>query len=202
VLYQRCTVYPIYRYESCRFYINGVRFILTGLGPLLVLILLNWKIFIGVKYSHVRSSNRARYEVKLASILLYIVLVFLVCNFPRILLNFYEFVLEEEITRCGDRIRVPNWFICLTSLNHVLLTFSSSANFFIYISFKDNTFCCLKSREEQGPESFNMVVVNAENAVEVYQDITPTVISKFSMYDMEDQRSENTRDLRDMVNQE
>ena len=51
------------------------------------------------RYSHVRARNSMGKEVNLAGILICVVSVFFVGNILRIILNFYEFVLTEEIFR-------------------------------------------------------------------------------------------------------
>ncbi len=41
-------------------------------------------------------------EMNLAAILLCIVFLFIVCHFPRIMLNVHEFFMTEDIIKCGS----------------------------------------------------------------------------------------------------
>ena len=41
-------------------------------------------------------------EMNLAAILMCIVFIFLICNFPRIMLNVHEFFMTEDIIACED----------------------------------------------------------------------------------------------------
>lgn len=96
--------------------------------------------------------------MNLAAILLCIVFLFLVCHFPRILLNVHELFMLENMIVCGvgNFIRLlcmallqyivkfslvdftpPVWFFCFTSFNHWLLIVNASCNFLIYVSVGD-----------------------------------------------------------------
>ena len=69
--------------------------------------------------------------------LTFIVIVYIVCNLPRLLLNLFEHLLqddlEDHLDACGCETE-PKWFTILCSISHFLLTFNSSANFVIYWS--------------------------------------------------------------------
>ena len=64
-----------------------------------------------------------------------IVIMYILCNIPRLILNLAEHFLHEELSNkkdsCGCKIE-PKWFTNLCSLSHFLLTLNSSANFIIY----------------------------------------------------------------------
>ena len=64
-----------------------------------------------------------------------IVIMYILCNIPRLILNLAEHFLHEELSntkdKCGCKIE-PKWFTILCSISHLLLTFNSSANFIIY----------------------------------------------------------------------
>ena len=64
-----------------------------------------------------------------------IVIMYILCNIPRLILNLAEHFLHEELSSkkdsCGCKIE-PKWFTNLCSLSHFLLTLNSSANFIIY----------------------------------------------------------------------
>ena len=77
-----------------------------------------------------------------------IVIMYVICNFPRLILNLFEHLLQDEmmnnIDKCGCK-REPPWFTILCSISHFLLTFNSSANFIIYGSTEEKFKKTLKS---------------------------------------------------------
>ena len=77
-------------------------------------------------------------EVNLATVLICIVIVFLFCHIPRVILNCAEFFMVEEMFRCPDTFYPSNWNLCLVSLNHWLLIINSSSNFLIYCSMGES----------------------------------------------------------------
>ena len=90
--------------------------------------------------------------MNLAGILVCIVIVFLFCHVPRIILNCAEFLMTNSIIACPD-FSPPAWFHCLTryiiwllvsfkqffSFMHLLLIINASSNFLIYC-FMGNMF--------------------------------------------------------------
>ena len=66
-----------------------------------------------------------------------IVLMYVVCNVPRLLLNIaehlYQAQLYQDYSDCGCIKRIV-WFEVSIRLSHLLLTINSSANFIIYWS--------------------------------------------------------------------
>ena len=103
------------------------------------------------RLSRKRSRGSAKKELNLASILVCIVVVFLLCNIPRVFINCYEFLCSENIVRwasiqpgqcadwkwnCSDNEEMspPLWILCFTSFNHLALVFNASVNFLIYFS--------------------------------------------------------------------
>jgi len=122
------------------YYINWTRLLLTGILPVTLLGYFNTKIFRGIKYAHVRSNRNSSTsnEMNLAGILVCIVIVFLICHFPRLLINCAEFLMTNSILMCSNFIP-PAWFLCLTSFMHWLLILNASTNFIIYC-FMGNKF--------------------------------------------------------------
>ena len=54
-------------------------------------------------HERVKKKNKQRAsEMNLAAVLLCIVFLFLVCHFPRILLNVHEIFMLADMTACGD----------------------------------------------------------------------------------------------------
>jgi len=95
---------------------------------------------------------RQRRDKKLARLLISLVILFGVCNIPRVVVNGIEFFLR--ITH-GKNFPWPLWCNVLTIVSHLLLNINSSANIIIYC-WKDGRFrrCLLsmicKSRYGRG----------------------------------------------------
>jgi len=118
--------------DYIRFYINWFRLVFTCVLPVSALIFFNCKICKGVRFAHLRSRTTIQKEINLAIILMFIVIVFLFCNIPRILINCYDFMVNNDFVRCPDGF-IPNpWILCTTSFSHLCLVFSGSMNFIIY----------------------------------------------------------------------
>ena len=64
-----------------------------------------------------------------------IVIMYIICNIPRLVLNLAEHLIQDEMKdnmdRCGCK-KEPKWFTILCSISHFLLVVNSSANFIIY----------------------------------------------------------------------
>ncbi|CAB4060863.1 unnamed protein product [Lepeophtheirus salmonis] len=74
-------------------------------------------------------------DLNLAPILFGVVIVFVVCNSLRLILNFYDFTVVEEIIDCerkGVGRFPPPWIVCSVSVSHFLLMVNSSVNFLVY----------------------------------------------------------------------
>ena len=81
--------------------------------------------------------DRRHTEDKLASILIWIVIAFLVCHFPRILLSFHEMLVIRNTLKCRKEgyFSFPLWALQLAEFSHVLLVLNSSLNGVIYCMF-------------------------------------------------------------------
>mgnify|MGYP001211778462 CR=1 FL=1 len=99
--------------------------------------------------------NKIKTKTKV-DLLFSIVFLFLVCHFPRILLNVHEIFMLADMTACGEAFSPPGWYLCFVSFNHLLLIVNASCNFLIYASvgvkFKTTisklchcTLCCKSS---------------------------------------------------------
>ena len=77
-------------------------------------------------------------DLQLALLLVVIVCMFFLTNLPRLLLNFYELFNVNEMIACGDKFIPPTWFICSTSLNHLLLVLNCMINFVVYCFLNEN----------------------------------------------------------------
>ncbi|CAB4058994.1 unnamed protein product [Lepeophtheirus salmonis] len=78
--------------------------------------------------------GRRRVEDKMALLFMSIVLAFLICNFPRIYLNFHEIMILDNAMACYEagKAGFPAWFWITASLSHLLLVINSSINMFVY----------------------------------------------------------------------
>ena len=72
-----------------------------------------------------RRLNEHKSQKRKALTLIAIVLIYIISNIPRHLLNFYESYHSEMKSW-------PKWLHFLTSVSHLLLVFNSSVNFLIY----------------------------------------------------------------------
>ena len=132
---------PIY----IKYYMNVTRTILLGVIPFIALLYFNIQIYIRFRQTRGRykrkkkngSSQQAK-DLQLGLILILIVCMFFITNLPRLLLNFYELFYVEQMIDCKEAFVPPTWFICSTSVNHLLLVVNSIVNFVIYC-------CCNES---------------------------------------------------------
>merc|ERR1719228_2334223 len=60
-----------------------------------------------------------------------IVMVYLCCNIPRLVLNLAEVIAEDDMLICEH---APKWTSILLGVSHLSLTLNSSVNFLIYFS--------------------------------------------------------------------
>ena len=81
----------------------------------------------------VLSSNSG--SANLAPILFSVVIVFVICNSLRVILNIYDSAVVEEIIECEKSNMgrySPAWIMCTISVSHLLLMANSSVNFLVY----------------------------------------------------------------------
>ena len=76
-------------------------------------------------------------DLQLALLLIFIVCMFFVTNLPRLLLNLYELFNVDDMIACGQDFFPPVWFICASSVNHLLLILNCIMNFVVYCCFND-----------------------------------------------------------------
>ncbi|XP_023333792.1 uncharacterized protein LOC111705466 [Eurytemora carolleeae] len=97
-----------------KYYTFWTRVLLTGALPICTLIYLNIRIYRGILQSRERLVNRnppretelthnrkarVRYELNLALVLILLVCIMVICNLPRLLLNFLEYFQLDNILR-------------------------------------------------------------------------------------------------------
>jgi len=120
------------------YYVHWTRLLCTGAIPFLYLVYMNLRIYSKMRQtsqSSVRNrSSSAKKATNLATILIIIVLVFLISNTPRLVLNLTEVIIYNGwYTTSGCNV-MPEWYAILISINHLFLTINSSINFLIYCS--------------------------------------------------------------------
>ena len=85
--------------------------------------------------SNNNNNNSNNSDLNLAPILFGVVIVFVLCNTLRVLLNMYDFSVVDEIIDCekkGVGRMPPAWIMCSISVSHFLLMVNSSVNFLVY----------------------------------------------------------------------
>ena len=114
------------------YYHNWFRLLAIGILPFAAILVLNIKIYLAMR----RRRNGRRNQDDLSVILIVIVTTFVICNFPRLVLNMHETFVVDVIHLCQDSLLggFPIWSIFSGFLSHVLLVINSSANLFIYCS--------------------------------------------------------------------
>lgn len=105
--------------------------------PLVVLIVLNTKIYLAIKERTRRLASltsRQRRDVAVAGVLVCIILVFIICHSFKFVPNIYEIYKEIYGIRSW-----PPWLDIVVTISNLLHTLNSSLNFFIYC-YKDDKF--------------------------------------------------------------
>jgi len=106
-------------------YIVVINFLVMSLTPLVVLGVLNFLIYKSLS----KITQNQNSDSTMAALLFSIVIVFLCCHSPRLILNIYE----GFQMLCYGTIRYwPEALDTLTKLNHLLLAINSSVNIVIY----------------------------------------------------------------------
>ena len=103
-----------------------------------------------------------------------IVIMYIICNIPRLMVNIFEHLHQEDINldRCGCK-KEPKWLHILCSISQLLLTFNSSANFLIYFSTENNfkrVFCNLTKKLRRA-KSERLYLISKVRQISVIQDI-------------------------------
>ena len=105
-----------------------------------------------------------------------IVVLFLVCNVPRIVLNTYEVFTVHTFRKNLNNAcyRLPLWVMLTTTLSLLLMTMNSSINFFIYC-FVNPAF---RAEILQRFSSFSSCVkIDASSSADAVQTVTATTES-------------------------
>jgi len=136
--------------DYMKYYLMYFRMFITAIIPLILMLFLNLRILfdIGtVKVQRFGNNRRWRTELNLFIILLCIVITFLCCHTPRIIIDMWEFSNLYSIAECIGLRKVypnhnflpPTWISCLSHVSHTMNILNSSVSFIIY-SFVGHTF--------------------------------------------------------------
>ena len=168
---------PTYIY----YYTHWTRLLCTGIIPFFYLLIAN-----GCIFRRMRSSNKflisggglsqkSNVLQKSSKSLFAIVILYLISNTPRLLLNCVEyqyFFFIMDINYCESR-SITFWFDLLLSINHLSLIINSSANILIYCTisriFKNRLFQKLKT-------GFGFSVKSGNNNKQVIKRINEDII--------------------------
>ncbi|XP_023349741.1 FMRFamide receptor [Eurytemora carolleeae] len=105
-----------------KYYSFYTRLFATGIIPIVSLSFFNIKIFQGIRDMRgrmiqtgvgSRRQQEATSELNLAIVLVCVVVVFLTCHIPRILLNMFDVLHINDIVRCKGSYESPAWFKCM-----------------------------------------------------------------------------------------
>ena len=115
---------------------NWFNIIITIVIPFLVLTILNMRVYMDIRstkmavarYSKSATTARERKEAHLAMIMMSYVVVFLICNFPRLICNVYEVFNISYVMRCMG----PMWVRYMYTIMDLMLVINSSVNIMIY----------------------------------------------------------------------
>ena len=118
----------------------------------IALVYFNTNIFRGIQMSHERTrrkNTQRASEMNLAAILFCIVVVFIICHFPRILLNVHELIMLDDMMECGEsgNYRLLIWFhlyfivlkqyVCRNNYHSQVFSVSYESNYNLKQTFKD-----------------------------------------------------------------
>ena len=113
-----------------KFYRTYFRIFSTAVIPFLALIFINLRIIVDL--SHVKpkrfgSHRKLWKEMNMFLVLLCIVVIFICCHVPRVVIDIWEFSHVESIVQCNELMRAgqadhpflpPKWIECLTHISH------------------------------------------------------------------------------------
>lgn len=126
-----------------KFYKTYFRLFSTAVIPFFGLIFINARIILDLrqlKPKRFGSQRKLWKELNMFLVLLCIVVIFICCHVPRVIIDIWEFSHVESIVECnelanhlaGHPFLPPKWIMCLNHISHFTGILSSSTNFLIY----------------------------------------------------------------------
>ncbi|TRY64295.1 hypothetical protein TCAL_10256 [Tigriopus californicus] len=137
-------------------YNNWSRLFVLGIIPFALLVFFNPKVKNKGLYARIRALNafmphpnratsQRRSEDNLAAIFMGIILIFLICHFPRVMMNIHELAIIHRSASCAeaDRPQFSLWSLIMISVSHVFLVLNSATNMIVYclLSLKFRSEC-------------------------------------------------------------
>ena len=129
------------------YYIVLTRLLFLGIFPFALLAFLNYRIYHEIQVPSIITAlpelerdNRRKQENDLAKVLIGIVVIFILCNFLRVLLDFYEMVNIETIIACNriGRMGTSSWVIQLNYFSKLMMATDASISMVIYCLINKN----------------------------------------------------------------
>ena len=129
------------------YYIVLTRLLFLGIFPFALLAFLNYRIYHEIQVPSIINAlpelerdNRRKQENDLAKVLIGIVVIFILCNFLRVLLDFYEMVNIETIIACNriGRMGTSSWVIQLNYFSKLMMATDASISMVIYCLINKN----------------------------------------------------------------
>ena len=135
-------------------YRNIANLLVTGVIPFITLAYLNFRIYNSMKTfierrrtlrgenkESKKQTNEAKNQRTQTAILFSIVVIFVICHIPRIVLNIEELILESTTVKdLSSQCRYGHsyWYYICTPISETLLKLNSSVNFFVYCVFNQS----------------------------------------------------------------
>ena len=150
-----------------------------GMFPLISLIYLNWKIYNGVKFPLVLSTNfqrQQRREHELAKVLIGILIVFIVCHTFRVAIEIDNMVVSKMIEECykAGKPQFSLWSLVIDPLSELMMVLNSSINTVIYCclnaNFRKYIFPCIK-QSRHSLAGLHPIIRNRSNVDTTFTEI-------------------------------
>ena len=129
------------------YYIVLTRLLFLGIFPFVLLAFFNYRIYHEIQVPSIinalpelEKDSRRKQENDLAKVLIGIVVIFILCNFLRVLLDLYEMVNIETIIACNleGRRGTSSWAIQLNYFSKLMMATDASISMVIYCLINKN----------------------------------------------------------------
>ena len=124
-----------------RYYITMTRLLFLGIFPFSLLVFFNYRIVCQMQVPSIiealpaiERSTRKTQEKDLAKVLIGIVVIFILCHTLRVLTDFYEMIIIDNIMLCNKagKVGVSSWLIQLNYFSKLMIATNSSISMVIY----------------------------------------------------------------------
>ena len=123
------------------YYIVLTRLLFLGIFPFVLLAFFNYRIYHEIQVPSIinalpklEKDARRKQETDLAKVLIGIVVIFILCNFLRVFLDFYEMVNIESIIACNleGRVGTSSWVVQINYFSKLMIATDASISMVIY----------------------------------------------------------------------